>query len=264
MRKIRVFGLCLAAVFVFSAVAVASASAEGQPKFFKCVKEAASEKVGGKYTGTYTDSDCTVEASEATINEGKKNKYRAEALKEAGGGITFSYKSKATTITAHGVSGNLQTVACKMDKYEGELFDNYADGKVEATFTFEKCTGNHTEKCGNVGSETIQYKPSFSEAVWTEAGENRPGLLMVGPVTFSCGGEEVKIKGLVLGTLENTKKGLKVVFNVTGGGEQEDQTFWSEEEERTENHWFSSPGFEEATLEGSEEIKVKDVSVKKV
>jgi hypothetical protein len=260
MKSIRVIGLCLVAAFAFSAIAVAGASAETTPTFVKCVKAA---KVGGKYTGQYTNKTCTVKASEAQIKEGKQNKYEAAELKDFGQGVHFSAKSKATTIKARGVSGNPQAVTCSKDKYVGELFDHIGSGKVEASFTFEGCKGNGTEACGNTGSETIHYTPGFTEVIWTEAGEKRPGLLMLGGPTFKCGAEEVSIEGIAIGTLTTSSKGLKVVFNVTLGGAQEDETLWSEGEEIGGLHWSSSPSEVEATLKGSEEIKAKGVIIGK-
>ena len=60
MKRIKIVGLCLIALFAFSAVAAASAFAEGRPEYKLCAKVA---KVEGKYNGSYSDKGCTTEAT---------------------------------------------------------------------------------------------------------------------------------------------------------------------------------------------------------
>jgi len=79
MKRMRIVGLCLAAVFALSALVASSASAAG-PEFKVCGKAAKSGKL---YTGKYTDKACSKEASPAEITEGKKNKYERVSWEKA-------------------------------------------------------------------------------------------------------------------------------------------------------------------------------------
>jgi hypothetical protein len=280
MRSIKVLGLCLVAVFAFSAVAAASAFAEEAPQFAKCVKAGTEEvewkeTVGGKEktekkkvdTGAYSNKECSVPNTGNTYRskgahpEAKgEGKYEAEALKERGAGVSFAVKSKETKITTHGVAGHSQAIVCKDDKWAGEIYNHNGAGKLQGVFTFEKCKSG-TEKCGNVGPETIEYKSGPSESLWGATGETEPRLLSVGGPTFKCGAEEVQIGETLVGALADTSKGLVVSWAVKAGT-QEDQTFFTEGEEYTGVHWSSTPGEVETTVAG-EEGGIKGVYVVK-
>jgi hypothetical protein len=103
-------GLCGAAAFAVSAVAVASASGAG-PVYFTCAKAA---KSGKKYTGRYTNKTCS-EVSES--NEGKYERVAPPfPVKVAGKGgeAKFDlYNPKEGTIETE--------VSCTKLKVEGEL-----------------------------------------------------------------------------------------------------------------------------------------------
>ena len=70
MRRLRVFGLCVVAVFVVSAVVVASAAAVA-PEYGRCEKVAKNAKK--EYGGKFGKSSCTVELPES--ERAKKGKY---------------------------------------------------------------------------------------------------------------------------------------------------------------------------------------------
>ncbi|HUH82183.1 MAG TPA: hypothetical protein VLZ06_12755 [Solirubrobacteraceae bacterium] len=282
MKRFHIVGLALAAVFACSAVAASAAMAERQPKFIKCVKvgkvtvkykSGTKEKEKAITEGKYSGKSCGESelAPEKTGKyppyEGPEGKYEAEELGEEGHGLTFTAKSKTTTITAQGVNGKPQVVTCKKDAFEGELSNTYVgdheagSGKIfPAKLTLSDCTGNSekSDVCGTAG--TITYKPQYMEAFWLAEGEAKPGLLNVGAPSFECNGEAVTLEGLLIGTVENTTKGVNIVWNVTGGGAQEDQTFFSEGFEETGYHLESTPSGSEATVAGKEEIKLKGVS----
>lgn len=261
MRGMKIAGVCLVAVFAFSAVAAASASAETAPTFVKCVKTV---KVGGKYTGSYTNKTCTVKATEAQKKEGKKNKYELSSLGGEGHGLHVTVKKDGTTtITTKGVSSKTQVVVCSGGSFAGELYDSFASGKVAGTFTFTGCVGNKNpaDKCGNSGAETIKYTINFGETLWRGAGETNDGVVLVGGPTFVCGGETVEIEGNVIGTVTPSSKGVGFAFKTNGANEQEDQDFWSEGSEVTEfevTRWYTG-GTHETTLKGSYAIAAKGV-----
>lgn len=258
MRSIRIVGLCLVAVFAFSAVAAASAMAEGQPTFNECKKL---EKVGGKYTGTYTNKECTTEATPTEKTEGKKNKYELVA---ASG--TFTGKSKATKIVAKSTTGVTEEITCAKDTVTIEIFP--PSGFVEKV-TLSKCKNSKGEPCQNAGSEEIQVEGA-GELYWINAGETAPGTVSYMPVAFKCGTATVEIieTGLISTVENNGTKGFKIVSAVNGSGEQADRAFFIEGEEvggpyvHLNTQVNGSAELHEATLAGTEEIKAKDVSVR--
>jgi len=91
MKRMRILGLALVAVFALAAVAASGASAA--PEWKECAKTA---KVEGKYVAKYTNKTCTTEASEAEKAEGKKNKY--ELQPGVGKGKAFKVKGGAATL----------------------------------------------------------------------------------------------------------------------------------------------------------------------
>jgi hypothetical protein len=265
MRTLKMVTLCFAVALVVSGLATAVASASEGPKFIRCVKAA---KVDGKYTGKYTDKACTKPASEAEIEAGKTNKYEAVALAPSEE-VSVTGKSKATTIKTIGVNGNAETVVCKKDAFVGKLSNDAYGGLVTGTFTFEDCeaNGSKSDVCGNTKPGTIEYSPAQKQEVqWLEQG-SKPGLdtpANPGP-KFTCGSETVETGGTLVGTLENSSKGVNVLWK-TSGGTQEDTRFFEEEEpgewrEESELNLFSRPSRAETTVVGTEEISAKGISV---
>ncbi len=259
MKHIKILGLCLVATFAFGAVAASAAFAEREPTFWQCAKAA---KVGTKYTGKYTNSSCTKEATTKEIEEGKTNKYELGELSEAG--ITPKASIAKTTITTKGVTGHAQVVSCKKGKFVGTIGDiPGGNGKLHGTLVLEECEANklETDKCGTAGK--IEYTPNFGETFWLASGETKPGLLLQGGMTFECGGERVEIGGLLIGTAVNAATSVSINWKVTTKHEQEDRDFWSEEFENTEGtHLFSEPGEVETTVAGSLKL-LGGVSIKK-
>jgi hypothetical protein len=247
MKRIRIAGVCLVVAFAFSAIVVASAFAEGSPEFVKCVKVA--------NTGKYSEKACEKEASPAGTG-----KYERE-LVTAGTKVTG--KSKKTTITAVGVNGNSQTIVCKKDTLTGE----FEQSSYFRAFTkLEDCEGNgsKTDKCGNSGAETIEWHTTFY-ARYLEPGETEAtqrGIVIPYPAGFTCGTEEVALSGILVGTAENTSKGVSIALGVTGG-HQEDRRFFFEGEEYTEEvPLYTEPTLAEATVQGTEELALKGVSLR--
>jgi hypothetical protein len=247
MKRIRIVMVCLVAAFAFSAIIAASAFAEGSPEFVKCVKVA--------NTGKYSEKACEKEASPAGTG-----KYERELVTA---GTTVAGKSKKTTITAVGVNGNSQTIVCKKDTLAGEF---KSSSEFRAITKLEGCEGNgsKTDKCGNNGAETIEWHTSFF-ARYLEAGETeatKRGIVIPYPAGFTCGSEEVALTGVLVGNAENTSKGVSIALNAPGG-HQEDRRFFFEEVEYTEEDpLFTEPTLAEATVQGTEEIALKGVSLR--
>jgi hypothetical protein len=256
MKRIRIVGLCVVAVFAFSAVAAASAMAENAPVFARCVK------ASPKNTGEYTEKACNTHASPAGTGA-----YSLVTM-PAGETVAVEGKSKSTKIV---VKGDSLVVVCTKDKLKGTLENKFGrTGKLfNPVITLEKCEveGHKTETCQNEATGKIKDEPYYGEDAWLGEEETKPGMVLVGGPTFTCAGKEIALNGVLIGTITNTSKGLTLSFGVNSHGEQEDSSFWSEESQVTEfpytHLWTGEEGSEvEATVTGSEEIKVKGISVR--
>ncbi len=279
MKRIKIVGLALVAVFAFSAIAAGSAFAhETSSKFMQC-KTAVKTGTPAKYTGTYTEKECKTAATPTQISEGKENKYELKAItpsptepEQVAEAIPFTGKSKSVVITTQGESGNWQVIVCGKSTISGKVYDNYGSGKVSPeAITFEKCEGQSNGKeavCKNEEPEAkkplIKYEAGYGETLWDEPGEEKPVLATVGSApSFECGGkpgeppaEIVEMHGVLVGALENTSKGIDVSWTV--GGEHHVQTpaSYYSEESLVENfyytRWYTGP--EEGNEEGETTI----------
>ncbi len=253
MKRIRMFGLCLVALFAIGALAgVASASAAEPPAFLACVK---APKEGKTYVGHYTSKECT---SASEVETGGKYEREEPAPK-----TPFTGKTKAVTLTVAG-----KAVKCKKGVASGELLSTQA---LKETLTFEKCGVNGSSKapCTTTGSAvgTITSARLTGELQYLNPAETEIGMLLftfANDIEFTCGSEAIVVDGGVLGSLTNTKKGQTVTFK-TVAGKQAPQTYWDEEEEWTKVgsyplHLFTEPGKAEATLEATDEEGPKGVA----
>jgi hypothetical protein len=260
MKTVRILGVSLIAILAFSALAATAAFAENTPVFVRC---ATAVKEGKKYTGTYTNKECTKEATSKEKEEGKKNKYESTAL-PVGEKLAVAGKSKATTINATGVGGKAESVVCKKDKYAGKLENTVGGGVLnEGVFTFESCEANakKTEVCGNVKAGTIEFKVHARWALrWLEEEADAGIVLPTGP-EFTCGSETVELDGSLIGTVLSTSKGLNVLWKASEG-HQEHTSFFTSGSEETGYYWYSEPSESEATVAGQEELTAKGISVK--
>ncbi len=191
MKRIKIVGLCVIAVFAMSATFVASASAA--PEFGKCVA-----KAGGKYaTSACTSIKAKAEKYEWTPGPGAKNRFTSN-IKPA---------TKATLETVKKTK-----VVCEGESTTGEIASATELGHVNATFT--GCTSSgfkcHSEMGGKqaegeikiapmhgrIGVEKEGTKPPLNNKLAQElTPEGPPGT----PLTeFSCAGITVKVKGATL------------------------------------------------------------------
>ncbi len=283
MKRIKTVGLCLVAVFAFSAVAAASASAGNiPPKFMKCEKTAKNGE--HKYTGTYIEKECKAPASPTEITEGKTNAYALVVLPRTPE-VPVTGKGKSVVITTEGGKGNWQVIVCGKSAFEGKLYNQESgNGKVEPlTVTFEKCEGKSNPEgkateaaCESEGAAepgTITFGTYATSTYWLEDGEAKPSLSLGGAPTFKCGGEEVEMHGALTSTLENTPKGLTLSWTVGGSTRsQAPSDYWEPEyldEEFFHTRWYTGEEEvneeQEATVAGIVALKteVKEVSVRK-
>lgn len=251
MKSIKIAGLCLVAVFAFSAVAAGSAfasEAEPVPTFKVCAK---ATKVGKSYTGKYNDKACTEANAEG------KGKYE---LEEVAPGTKLSGTSKETKINAKSTAGATEAITCSKDTVAGEITgpNSFTD-----TVTYSKCVANGEKKTG--ACEDI-VAAGGGELYWINAGETVAGAVTGAPAPFKCGTATVELKNSLISTVVNASKGFNVVAAVNGSGEQEDRAFWVGGEEIGGEyvHLSTEVGakFYEATLAGTEEVKAKDISIR--
>ena len=211
MKRIKIVGLCLVAVFAFTAVAAGSAFASGRPEYKVCSK---TPKVGNAYpTGEFSNKECTDAAG--------GGKYRLESVKG-----TFTSKSKAATFTADG-----KVIVCKKDSDSGEITSQFTSTEK---ITFTDCYVNGVKKdgeCGNVATSTIETEPLEGQLFFTNEGETENGVGLLNEesgifASFKCGAETITIEGGVLGSIKNSSKGEVITFAVNGSGEQATKGVW--------------------------------------
>lgn len=132
MRHLKLGSLFLAAAFALPALASATASATS-PAFYQCVK---AEKVEKKYVGHYLDTKCSKPASEAEIEEGKKNKYELEEWNEAGkGGPSKVKEFKGKGWRPFREIVGFGPIACSKWSMSGEVTGPRTLGHINVTFT---------------------------------------------------------------------------------------------------------------------------------
>ncbi len=210
MRRMRILGLCLVAMFAFSSMAAASASAVLLHEWKECSK---AKKVGKEYTGHYTSKECTL-ASFVTTG----GKYELlEVTKK-----TFTSKSKvsrfysfipsneALPLGGGAVAGKIE---CKTSKDAGE----FKNAKLATdTILFSGCT-SEGKKCTSAGEPAGSVKTNLL-SIKPELGVPLPGkvLLLTGPAEgnvfaeFNCEGAEVKVLGALLGlAVGNVQQAVK-------------------------------------------------------
>ncbi len=274
MRYVRTLGLCLVAVFAFSAVAAATASA-ARPEYKKCAK-AGKETVEWKegapphekakkkavYTGAWENKECTKEDTTDVYrskgaNPGPEGKYEQLEVAEP-----FTSKSKTATFTFT-AGGKPVTVICKKDTDAGEILDQFTDTEK---ITFSDCTISGTKtKCGNVAEGTIETEQLTSNLYFLNEGETEDGVALANEETgvfasFKCGSETITLEGFLLGSVTNDgTKGETITFTTNGSGEQAHKGVWFGDHELGPLS-LESEG-QEATLTTTDEQGPKDVGV---
>lgn len=256
VRRARIAGLCLLSVCAIAIAAAASVPASAAtgpfPEYARCVK---TEKVGKTYTGEYTERECETNASPA-----KTGKYERQ---EASSG-TFEAAGKGATLITHSTKGVAESIVCKRTASRGELLasDVYATDRT----TFEGCVGNGEKKtnlCGNVGGlEVIQAEPLFTSLVWLDKGGSEPGIFFEAEgeqvAKFKCGTEQVDLRGYLVGTVQNSKKGHTITFAVNSSRQQAHRSVWVFGSESRSLYLYTEPKAKErveSTLEAVEEQK---------
>ncbi len=252
MKRIRIVGACLVAVFAFSAVVVSAASANSfAPEFTKCVKAAKAAKgATHKYEGHFNNKECSEPGTEA---EGHGKYERTSAV-----GTEFTGKSKTTTFKVKGAGGKVETITCKKDTVKGVII---TQSQTEDTITFEGCTNEKHEACG-VGGKIVSPEEYGVLLRFLNEAETETGVFSESPVgPFSCGTESFEVEGGLVGSATSSSKGITFTYAVNGSGEQKNQLFYSEGNPLGPVHLSTEPGEAEATVVGAEALKAKGVYI---
>lgn len=226
MKRMRILGLCLVAVFAFAAVAAASASAA--PEWAACQKAAV------KNTGNYTDKLCTV------ASEPGKGKYEL-VIPSIGKGKGFKSKGVGESTLHTVVPGNGDLpVTCKKFKASGKAGLPNKEEAVVAEFS--KCTAlGGAVSCGNVGAGKITTEKMAGELGTihpAEGGGTGVSLHAEGAtpvVTFTCTGvAEVRVQGTAIGVQTGDINAISKTSTTTYTV-QEDPLVGEQEVEECEN-----------------------------
>lgn len=125
MRRIRIMGLCLVAMFAMGAIASGTASATA-PEFGQCLKKAVKSLPG------YSDSKCTKVATEA-----KKGTYEWIPGPVIGKNKFTTIGGVATLLTVKG-----ETVTCTKEESTGHYIEGGNNKEEETTVRFKGCESN--------------------------------------------------------------------------------------------------------------------------
>ena len=198
MRRIKIVGLCLVAVFALAAMTAGSASATA-PEFGRCLK------VGTKALSNYDSSKCVKLASEDT---------GTEAEKLAKGNYSWFpgvVKNKFTTKIKEATIATLETVGgtkitCTGETSTGEFINTKEVGKMAVHFTGCETSKLKCESAGKPGEGVINTSPlggpiGFETIVVPASKDHLANELHSesGNIAeFSCAGLPVVVKGSVL------------------------------------------------------------------
>jgi hypothetical protein len=225
MKRIRIVGLCLVAMFALGAVAATSASAE-LPEYKTCIK--ASPKESGKFN----NKECTV-ASKGGKKEGDYELGEWNKGKK----VTFTGKNGESTLDSYipekesefWTGGTIAgKVVCKSGKSKGSI-----TGPKTSTVTVEfKTCSSEGKKCTSKGAKTgtIDTNPLNTVLGFDEKSEVvslvEGGKEGTSPsAAFNCEGLAIETTGSVLGVdtgnINKIAKESTQTFKVNAKGGQE-------------------------------------------
>jgi hypothetical protein len=224
MRRMKMMGLCLVALFALTAVAVSSASA-AEPAFYECAKLTAKP-----FTGKYTDKKCSKEATAEEKAAGKKNKYELKEGIGAKGGVKgFKGKGGKATLHTPAVGGE---VTCKSFGDTGKVSTPTTETDVVSTFktceSLKKKCASPGQKAGTIVTNPLKgslgYISKSAKTVGVDLSPESGTVL----AEFNCEGLEIVTTGAVIGTMSPVNVFTKTedtVFSVNGEGFQTVKNF---------------------------------------
>lgn len=227
MNRITYIALCMLASCVASTSLAASASA-GEPAWWECARAA---KVGRKFTGRYTNRNCSSEATQREIEEGKTNKYEFREWDKAPGEVkAFKGKGGSVDLEERGVGG----ITCEANSNTGEVTGPETVGNVVVHFS--GCYLNHAP-CQSKGAKTGEMVTNKlnGELGYINSSEHRVGEDMTAAppnlylIEFYCSELNVRVGGSVISEVARSaynkfSKSVTLIFNAPAG-RQEVQNF---------------------------------------
>jgi hypothetical protein len=207
MKRIRIMGLCLVAMFAISA-AMASASSAASPEFKTCVK--ATEKTPEKTykDGEFSDKNCGKalpggKYKLAAYNQGK-NKLKLTG--KGGKGLNIQYIPESETI--------IGDTECSSEAIKGLV-----TGPKTAEFTtlYKGCKTNEGKNCNSAGNGKGQISTTLLTATLLSQPGSKDGVgIAIAPKSgsvlseYNCEGLEIVAKGGVIGeVVGGTKEAAK-------------------------------------------------------
>lgn len=218
MRRIRIAGLCLVAVFVMGAVFAGAASA-ANPEYGRCIKE------GAKEVSKYDSSKCIKLASEdpgTEAEKAKKGSYVWAAGPGPKAGFTAALKpstiatleTKAgTKVTCTGLSAAGKYTGLKTVSVQKTDFTGCESGGIKCN-TPSAGTGVIKVKelegeLGVISKGSPSTKDKIGNVLWPAGGTATSGSEFV---EFACGGLTVKVKNSVISPV--TANAMKLTATV--------------------------------------------------
>src|SRR6476620_2168160 len=221
MRRIRIVGLCLVAVFAMSAVVAGSASA-ANPDYGRCIKE------GPKKLNNYDGANCTKLASEDAGSEAEKLAkgnfvWKAGVPAKAGFTAVLKPETIATLETKDG-----KKVTCKKLNAAGKYTGLTTVATTQTDFSECESAGikcntsgagvgvikvkNLEGELGLIAKGETGIKDKIGNVLWPEGGTPTSGTEFV---EFACGGLVVKVKNSVISPVSSNAMKLTATVKFT-------------------------------------------------
>jgi len=261
MKRIRIIGLCLVAVFSLSAVLAAASASAFAPERGVC-------KAAKAGLGVYTDSLCLSPGT----GGGKGHEFIWTPSKSA----AFTSSTGTATLKSFDAEGALPAVECKSSKGKGKAGATTSTSVVtfsECTSAGEKCTGSGTKTKPKAG-QIITYELDGTLGTISASGKTvGESLVGTGPggisSKFSCGANTIETRGSVIGKVTTVDVKASTTHTLTfsaSGASQEPEEFEGGPKDTLETELdglgsgtFPFPSVEEttATVKGaSSEVRI--------
>jgi hypothetical protein len=217
MRRVRMLGVCLAAVFAICGLVAASAMAvERQRTLWRTCEKA--PKQFGHRTGEFTEAGC------ATVSETHEGGYEMKPFALSGESVSLKGKGGKAVFyvydptlengyaSEHYSAGIIWKIECAQSKSVGEA-DSPHKGSMQVTF--KKCTGAPQPGGTSVRCSSAAGKGTIETALPTYINSNSwiPTYLYYGKAQLEIGGEYTQNERAAYATVEcgSTK------FELVGG-----------------------------------------------
>jgi len=226
MRRIRIVGLCLVAVFALGAVVATGASA-ANPEYGRCIK------VTPKALSNYDSAKCIKLASADPGTEAEKLAKGNYKWFPAFGGEKPLVKTGFTAVLKPETIATLETksgtkVTCKALNSAGKYTGNKTVKVTSVNFTGCESGGI---KCNTVGKGVGEIsvkeldgelgvyakgettvKDKIGNVLWPTGGKPETGATAAEFVEFNCGGLTVNVRGAVISPV--TANAMKLIATV--------------------------------------------------